>query len=332
MVLGTAGVTLALVPGLLGSSAAHAAIPADAPVSIPARPVLVEQLLQSTAVYSSAPTEADEAGNATVSALVVAGDEPVDTGTVAVQVNDGSGWQTAGMLFAGADGQGELSIAVANPEQVRLYFASTGARLASYSREWTVQPNAARRSEIAAQQAAAAAQAAAQAKAAQAAAAQAAAQQAAQAKAVKAAQAAKAQQAAAARASRSAARTPAVVPAAASGRAAAVLAKAATFYGTPYSFGSSGPGSFDCSGFTSYVYRQFGVNLPHSSGGQERATTPIPLSAAQPGDLIFTWTGGTVTHVGIYMGGNMMYAATKTGDIVRPQAFFGGKMTAGRIG
>ncbi len=110
------------------------------------------------------------------------------------------------------------------------------------------------------------------------------------------------------------------------------VAGAATHYGKAYRYGATGPSNFDCSGLTGYVYRQLGVNLPRTSGQQERALPRVAFADARVGDLIFTWTGGRVSHVGIYMGGDMMYASTTTGDITRPQRIWSSNITVGRIG
>jgi cell wall-associated NlpC family hydrolase len=92
-----------------------------------------------------------------------------------------------------------------------------------------------------------------------------------------------------------------------------VVAVAKQYVGTPYVFGGESPAGFDCSGFTAFVYAQFGVALPHSSSEQG---TPIAASAALPGDLVVMDGGG---HIGIYLGGNMMIDAgtPRTGVSIR---------------
>lgn len=76
--------------------------------------------------------------------------------------------------------------------------------------------------------------------------------------------------------------------------------------GTPYHYGSSGPKTFDCSGFTRYVYKQFGYTLDHSSSGQSRQGREVkgPWSNLQKGDLvIFAARHNTdrIGHVGIFI-------------------------------
>ncbi|WP_067936963.1 bifunctional lytic transglycosylase/C40 family peptidase [Alicyclobacillus kakegawensis] len=91
------------------------------------------------------------------------------------------------------------------------------------------------------------------------------------------------------------------------------------FQGWPYVYGGSNPAtSFDCSGLTQYVYGQIGISLPRTAQEQWDATTHIPPDQARPGDLVFfsgTYNdpGNIVTHVGIYVGNNTMYAANSSG-------------------
>ena len=124
---------------------------------------------------------------------------------------------------------------------------------------------------------------------------------------------------------------PAPAPAPVSTLGQRAVANAATHHGKAYRYGATGPSNFDCSGLTGYVYRQLGVNLPRTSGQQERALPRVAFADARVGDLIFTWTRGRVSHVGIYMGGDMMYASTKTGDITRPQRIWSSNITVGRV-
>jgi cell wall-associated NlpC family hydrolase len=90
--------------------------------------------------------------------------------------------------------------------------------------------------------------------------------------------------------------------------------------GARYVWGASRPGAFDCSGFTMYVMRQFGVSLPHSSGAQFRMGRGVSRSNLLAGDLVFFSSGtrGVVGHVGIYIGnGRIIHASTpSTGVIV----------------
>jgi len=87
------------------------------------------------------------------------------------------------------------------------------------------------------------------------------------------------------------------------------------YLGAPYRWAASGPNSFDCSGFTMFVYRQVGVRLPHSSRAQIGYGERVSRSDLRAGDLVFF--GSPIHHVGLYVGGGMMIHAPHTGDVVR---------------
>ncbi len=95
----------------------------------------------------------------------------------------------------------------------------------------------------------------------------------------------------------------------------AVLNYAYQFLGTPYVWGGSTPSGFDCSGFTSYVYRKFGVNLPRVSRAQATVGTKVAYSNLQAGDLVF-FGSGSISHVGIYIGGGNMIHSPRPGKSV----------------
>lgn len=114
-------------------------------------------------------------------------------------------------------------------------------------------------------------------------------------------------------------------PAAPPGTAAAVIAAAERWQGTPYVWGGGnwyGPtgGGFDCSGLTSYAYYQGAhIKLPRVSWQQSTVGVEVPRSAIEPGDLItFTNPGETLAHhVAIYVGGGMIVHAPHTGSVVQ---------------
>ncbi len=100
--------------------------------------------------------------------------------------------------------------------------------------------------------------------------------------------------------------------------------------GDPYVWGASGPGAFDCSGLVMWAYGQAGVSLPHFSGAQYAETTPIPMSALQPGDLVFP--ADPAQHVAMYIGNGMVVQAPYTGadvQVVPLSPFF---VLASRVG
>lgn len=100
------------------------------------------------------------------------------------------------------------------------------------------------------------------------------------------------------------------VPAAVTGNA--VLEEAAKYVGTPYVAGGITPAGFDCSGFVSYVYAQFGISLPHASSAYWDIGTRVSAADAQPGDLIVS-SG----HVGIFAGDGMQIDAPRAGKTIQ---------------
>ena len=89
---------------------------------------------------------------------------------------------------------------------------------------------------------------------------------------------------------------------------------AAKYVGVPYVFGGSTPGGFDCSGYTRYVFAQFGISLAHSVSAQDRRGKRISAKNAQPGDLVIWNDFG---HMGIYAGGESMFHAPQPGDSLK---------------
>lgn len=86
----------------------------------------------------------------------------------------------------------------------------------------------------------------------------------------------------------------------------ALVSYAEQFVGqVPYVWGGSTTSGWDCSGFVMYVFAQFGISLPHSSGAQAGYGTAVPsLASAQPGDII-----ANSAHAGIYVGNGMVVNA-----------------------
>lgn len=77
--------------------------------------------------------------------------------------------------------------------------------------------------------------------------------------------------------------------------------------GSAYRHAAAGPSAFDCSGLTSWAYKQIGVTLPRSSGSQTSAGTKVSRSNLQPGDLVFYYS--PVSHVAIYIGNGQIVDA-----------------------
>jgi len=97
----------------------------------------------------------------------------------------------------------------------------------------------------------------------------------------------------------------------------AVVNLAYSKIGCPYVWGSEGPNSFDCSGLTSYVYKKAaGVSLPRTSSAQSTYGKTVSKSNLQAGDLVF-FGSGSVSHVGIYIGGGNMIHSPKPGENVK---------------
>lgn len=90
----------------------------------------------------------------------------------------------------------------------------------------------------------------------------------------------------------------------ASSDAAALAAYASQFVGYPYVYGGNQPGGWDCSGFTQWVFAQFGYNIGRTTGDQIHAGTIV--SDPQPGDLMISTD---VSHAGIYLGNGLMVHA-----------------------
>jgi peptidoglycan DL-endopeptidase CwlO len=94
-----------------------------------------------------------------------------------------------------------------------------------------------------------------------------------------------------------------------------VISFALSKLGHPYVFGADGPNAYDCSGLVSAAYAQAGITVGSYTGTQAKAVRQVPLSAAQPGDLLFFFGQGAA-HVAIYLGnGRMVHAVNPSQGI-----------------
>ncbi len=104
----------------------------------------------------------------------------------------------------------------------------------------------------------------------------------------------------------------------ASSRGRAIMREAMSHLGKAYVRGTSGPDTFDCSGFTSYVYRQFGIDLPRTTDGQYLRGRPVSRDDLQPGDILVfqnTYRAG-ISHVGLYVGqGKFIHASNSRSGV-----------------
>jgi cell wall-associated NlpC family hydrolase len=93
----------------------------------------------------------------------------------------------------------------------------------------------------------------------------------------------------------------------------AIVRGGLAYRGTPYRFGRTGGGAFDCSGFTQAVFRKQGINLPRTAEEQYRLGKPVDKNNLRAGDVVFfknTYKQG-ISHVGIYIGdGQFVHASS----------------------
>lgn len=96
-----------------------------------------------------------------------------------------------------------------------------------------------------------------------------------------------------------------------SGKGSTVVATAQQYIGCKYIYGGSSPSGFDCSGFTSYVYKSHGVSLSRTAAGQYSNGVAVNRSDLQPGDLVMFGKSG-INHVAIYVGGGKIVHAANS--------------------
>ena len=109
-----------------------------------------------------------------------------------------------------------------------------------------------------------------------------------------------------------------------SAKRTAVLDYAAKFLGVPYVYGGSTPSGFDCSGFTSYVYKNTVCSIERVAQAQFDTTTRVSRDELLPGDLVFFGSSAySISHVGIYVGDDEFIHAPHTGDVVKYESLSG---------
>jgi hypothetical protein len=96
-----------------------------------------------------------------------------------------------------------------------------------------------------------------------------------------------------------------------------VVSVGKSYLGVPYRYGGTTPSGFDCSGFTSYVFNNVGIQLPRTAAQQYNVGTPVNKSDLESGDLVFfaASSKSKISHVGIYIGNQEFISATSSRGI-----------------
>lgn len=103
-----------------------------------------------------------------------------------------------------------------------------------------------------------------------------------------------------------------------------IVSSAHKYIGYRYVYGTAGPSTFDCSGFTSYLYKQHGYSLPRSSYDQGSYGTYVDKTELVAGDLVFfsNRSDRRINHVGLYVGeGNFIHASTSGRGVVKDSLY-----------
>lgn len=100
-----------------------------------------------------------------------------------------------------------------------------------------------------------------------------------------------------------------------------IVAYAKKQLGVPYKWAGTSPSGFDCSGFTTYVLKNFNVSLPRRAEDQYEQSTKVKQRNAQKGDLVFFNGGSGVSHVGIIISEKgqplvMIHASSSKGIVI----------------
>ena len=127
--------------------------------------------------------------------------------------------------------------------------------------------------------------------------------------------------------------------AASSGLGSDIVATAKQYIGTRYAYGGASASGFDCSGFTMYIFKQYGYSLPHSATSQWNSSgTYVSRADLQAGDLVLFCdpsrsNGKACSHVGIYIGdGDFIHASTSSGVIISSlyESYYNGYFVGGK--
>lgn len=96
-----------------------------------------------------------------------------------------------------------------------------------------------------------------------------------------------------------------------------IVNTAKAYFGAPYKNGGSSPAGFDCSGFSMFIYKKNGLNIPRKALSQYYSGKRITLKSAKPGDLVFFTVRSTqISHVGIYLGDNNFIHSPSSGKSI----------------
>lgn len=114
--------------------------------------------------------------------------------------------------------------------------------------------------------------------------------------------------------------------AAPSSKASSLISYANGYLGVPYVRGGSSPKGFDCSGFTQYVFKKFGVTLPRTAASQAGSCASVARDSLKSGDLVFFRSPSTtkIAHVGIYIDGGRFIHSSSPGDVVKTDTLTSG--------
>ncbi len=112
-----------------------------------------------------------------------------------------------------------------------------------------------------------------------------------------------------------------------------IIETAKEFLGVKYVWAANGPTSFDCSGFTKYVFEKHGITIPRYSGYQANVGTKVAYNELKKGDLVFFGTDkiGKVNHVGIFLGNHKFIHASSGGKKVMITSFIQKKFYKNRF-